>query len=212
MIQQNKKYTKSVLDFFSILNFYIRKGWPHGHRYGKKKGCKEYHTAKQLQKCRKKKYDNIHDRFIRDKFYRKTMIELSRSEEIILEMDRLASEDHSHVATDEEIDVYRGNWIRFELSGFRHDADKASTWLQESAVDLASPQESGGQSVLWKLVAKFVLMVAMWHPSSETSPQRWTWHWSNWETCDNQWIVYGAKFTVIISVTVNAVHCHRRGL
>ena len=108
---ENKKYISSVLDLFLHPNFYIRKGRPHGHRYGKKPGCKEYHTANQLQKrCRKKKYDNIHDRFIRDKFFRKTMIELGRSEEIILEMDRLASEDHSHIATQEEIDVYRGNW------------------------------------------------------------------------------------------------------
>ena len=38
------------------------------------------------------------------------MIELGRSEEVILEMDRLASEDHSHIATEEEIDVFRGNW------------------------------------------------------------------------------------------------------
>ena len=108
---ENKKYISSVLDLFSIPNFYIRKGRPHGHRYGKAPGCKEYHTANQLQKrCRKKKYDNIHDRFIRDKFFRKTMIELGRSEEIIFEMDRLASENHSHIATQEEIDVYRGNW------------------------------------------------------------------------------------------------------
>ena len=49
----------------------------------------------------------------------------------------------------------------FEFGGFRYDADKASTWLQESAVDLASPQENGGQSALWKLVAKFLLVVAM---------------------------------------------------
>ena len=111
------EYISSVLDLFSIPNFYTRKGRPHGHRYGKAPGCKEYHTANQLQKrCRKKKYDNIHDRFIRDKFFRKTMIELDRSEEIILEMDRLASEDHSHIATEEEIDVYRGNWwIRSNL-------------------------------------------------------------------------------------------------
>ena len=69
---ENKKYISSVLDLFSIPNFYIRKGRPHGHRYGKAPGCKEYHTANQLQKrCRKKKYDNIHDRFIRDKFFRK---------------------------------------------------------------------------------------------------------------------------------------------
>ena len=53
---ENKKYISSVLDLFSIPNFYIRKGRPHGHRYGKKPGCKEQHTANQLQKrCRKKK-------------------------------------------------------------------------------------------------------------------------------------------------------------
>ena len=47
---ENKKYIKSVLDLFSIPNFYIRKGRPHGHRYGKKEGDKEYHTANQLKK------------------------------------------------------------------------------------------------------------------------------------------------------------------
>ena len=62
---ENKKYISSILDSFSIPNFYITKGRPHGHRYGKAPGCKEYHTANQLaRKCRKKKYDSIHDRFI----------------------------------------------------------------------------------------------------------------------------------------------------
>ena len=89
---ENKKYISSVLDLFSIPNFYIRKGRPNGHRYGKKEGCKEFHTAKQLRRrCRKTHYENIHDRFIHDKWFRKTMIELGRSEEVILEMDRLAS-------------------------------------------------------------------------------------------------------------------------
>ena len=77
---ENKKYISSVLDLFSIPNFYIRNGRPHGHRCGKAPGCKEYHTANQLQKkCRKKKYDSIHDRFIRDKTFRKTMIEVGRT-------------------------------------------------------------------------------------------------------------------------------------
>ena len=67
-----KEYISSVLDLFSIPNFYIRKGRPHGHRCGKKEGCKEYHTANQLQKrCRKKHNENIHDRFIGDTFFRK---------------------------------------------------------------------------------------------------------------------------------------------
>ena len=47
---ENEMYISSVLDLFSIPNFYIWKGRPHGHRYGKKPGCKEYHTANQLQK------------------------------------------------------------------------------------------------------------------------------------------------------------------
>ena len=94
---ENKKYIKSVLDLFSIPNFYIRKGRPHGHRYGKKEGCREFHTANQLQKkCRKKQYKNIHDRFIRDTWFRKTMIELGRSEEVILE--RLVHEEFGIVS------------------------------------------------------------------------------------------------------------------
>ena len=97
---------------------------------GKALGCKEYHTANQLQKkCRKTKYDNIHDRFIRDKTFRKTMIELGRSEKIIIEMDQFASENHTHDATRAEINVYRGNWwirsnvVNFDMMRRRHQPD-----------------------------------------------------------------------------------------
>ena len=144
---ENKKYISSVLDLFSIPNFYIRKGRPHGHRYGKKEGCKEFHTANQLQKrCRKKQYENIHDRFIRDTSSRKTMIELGRSEEIILEMDRLASEDHSHFATQEEIDVYRGNWwirsnvVNFDTMPTRRQPDfKKQKSILRKSTDMPRP-------------------------------------------------------------------------
>ena len=125
---ENKKYISSVLDLFAIPNFYIRKGRPHGHRYGKKEGDQEYHTANQLQKkCKKRQFLSIHDRFIRDTWFRKTMIELGRTEEVIREMDKLANEDHTHHATEEELNVYRSNWwIRSNFCWFRHDAHKAS--------------------------------------------------------------------------------------
>ena len=56
------------------------------------------------------------------------MIEFGRSEEIILEIDRFASENHSHLATRAEIDVYRGKLVdSLERCEFRYDADKAST-------------------------------------------------------------------------------------
>ena len=176
----NKKYIKSVLDLFSIPNFYIRKGWPHGHRYGKKEGDKEYHTANQLQKkCVKRKYKNTHDRFIRDLWFRKTMIELGRSEEVIIEMDRLADEDHTHIATEEEIDVYRGNWwIRSNFVGSdtmpaRHRPDfkeALSALLRLKAEDKAYCQNwSQSSSSSW-----WQWQTSWWHPSSETSPRRWT--------------------------------------
>ena len=100
---ENKKYIKSVLDLFSIPHNYIRKGRPHGHRYGKKEGDHEYFIANQLKKkCKKRDFLSIHDRFIRDARFRKTMIEMGRIEEVIREMDKLANEDHTHHATEKK--------------------------------------------------------------------------------------------------------------
>ena len=160
---ENKKYISSVLDLFSIPNFYIRKGRPHGHRCGKAPGCKEYHTANQLAiRCCKKKYVSIHDRFIPDKTFRKAMIELGRSEEIILEMDQLASEDHSHIATKEEIDVFRGNWwIRSNVVDSDTMPTRRRPDFKKGVVDNVPPQESGGREATCKVVTKFLLMVAM---------------------------------------------------
>ena len=178
---ESKKYIKSVLDLFSIPNFYIRKGRPHGHRYGKKEGDQEYHTANQLQKkCRKRGYLNIHDRFIRDTWFRKTMLELDRTEEVIREMDKLANEDHTHIATEEELNVYRGNWwIRSNFVGsdtmpIRHRPDfkQALSTLRrlKKAEDEAYYQNwwQSSSSSWWQWQDSW------WHPSSETSPRRWT--------------------------------------
>ena len=90
------------------------------------------------------------------------MIELGRSEEIILEMDRLASEDHSHIATEEEIDVYRGNWwIRSNLMDsdtmrIRHRPD-----FKKAVSTLHRLKKAEDKMHYVKLVANFLLMVAM---------------------------------------------------
>ena len=128
--EENKRYLKVTLDLFSIPNYYIKKGRPHGHRYGKKEGDHEYFIANSLKKkCKKRDFLGIHDRFIRDERFRKNMIELGRSEETCREMDKLANEDHTHHITAEEISVYRNNWwIRSNFVGsdtmpVRHRAD-----------------------------------------------------------------------------------------
>ena len=76
---ENKKYIKAVLDFFSIPNFTSGKVNPTVTAAG----------ANQLKKkCKKREFSSIHDRFIRDVRFRKTMIELGRTEEVIRDMDK----------------------------------------------------------------------------------------------------------------------------
>ena len=155
------------------------------------------------------------------------MIELSRSENVILEMDRLASEDHNHIATEEEIDVYRGNWwirsnvVNFDTMPTRHQPDfkKALSTLHrlKKVEDKTHCENGSHSSSSW-----WQWQTTWWHPYHETSPQRWVEYWSNGETCvlskptvhlwHESQQEFDAKFIVIISVTVNAVCCHRRGV
>ena len=70
--EENKKFIQYTMDLFSILDYNLKKGRHHGHFYGKKPGDKEYHIAHQLKnKCKKKNFLGIHDRFIRDEKFRK---------------------------------------------------------------------------------------------------------------------------------------------
>ena len=90
--------------FFQFRTEYvITKGRPHGHRYGKKPGDKKYHTANQLKKkCKKKYFQGIHDRFIRDPEFRNRLIKNNRDEELCRKWDALADEDHTHHLTPQE--------------------------------------------------------------------------------------------------------------
>ena len=128
--EENKKFVQYTMDLLSIPNYYILKGRPHGHRYGKKPGDREYYIAhSRKKKCKKKYYLGIHDRFIRDEKFRKNMFDVGRSEELCREMDKLANEDHTHHITAEEMCVYRNNWwLRSNTVGsdtmpVRHRAD-----------------------------------------------------------------------------------------
>ena len=114
------------------------------------------------------------------KTFRKSMIEVGRSEQMIKEMDKLASEDHTYKASKEEIEFYRGNWwihtnvahfdsvpTRYEpefknaLSTMQRlkraeDKKKQATWTQNS---------SSSSSWHWH--------ASWWESDSEHSPQKW---------------------------------------
>ena len=92
------------MDLLSIPEHVIKKGQPHGHRYCKKPGDREYYTADQLKKkCKKKFFQGIHDRFIRDETFRNRMIVNGRDEDVCRQRDVLADEDHTHHLTPQEI-------------------------------------------------------------------------------------------------------------
>ena len=98
--EENKKFVQYTMDLLSIPNYYIKKGGLHGHRYGKKPGDKEYHIANSLKKnWKKKNFLGIDDGFIRDEKFRKNTFDVSRTEKICREMDKLANEDHTHHIT-----------------------------------------------------------------------------------------------------------------
>ena len=90
------------------------------------------------------------------------MLELNRTEEVIREMDKLANEDHTHIATEEELNVYRGNWwIRSNVVGsdtmpIRHRPD-----FKQALSTLHRLKKAGDEAYYQKMVAKlFLIMVA----------------------------------------------------
>ena len=178
---ENRKYISSTLDSFSIPCFYIRKDRPRGHRYGKAPGCKEYHTANQLaKKCRKREYESIHDRYIRDRAFRRAMIDHGRTEQMIIEMDKLAKEDHSYKASKAEIEFYRGNWwihsnvARVDSMPVRYEPEfksALSTMQRLKRAEDKKKQEATAQtsssSSSWHWHSSW------WESNYEYSPQKW---------------------------------------
>ena len=107
----DQQFINDTMDLLSVPEYVIKKGRHHGHRYGKKPGDKEYFTANQLlKKCKKKYFQGIHDRFIRDETFRNRMIENGRDEDVCRRWDALADEDHTHQLTTQEYSLYKSNW------------------------------------------------------------------------------------------------------
>ena len=107
----NRKFVNCTMDLLSIPEYVIKKGRPHGHRYGKKPGDKEYYLANQLKKkCKKKKFQGIHDRFLLDHAFRVRMIESNRDEEACRRWDVPGDEDHTYHLSEEEYFYYKNKW------------------------------------------------------------------------------------------------------
>ena len=120
MIQQKTRSTSSPFSISSLSRtFTSGKAGRTVTGTGRKKVLENTTMQINFRSCvENEDYSNIHDPFIRDTWFRKTMLEFNRTDEVIREMDKLANENHTHIATEEELDVYRGNWwIRSNFVG-----------------------------------------------------------------------------------------------
>ena len=173
--EENQKFIKYTMDPLSIPDYYIKKGRPHGHRYGKKPGDREYFSANQLKKkCKKRGFQGIHDRFTRDEQFRSRMIENGRNEDACRQMDALADEDHTHHLFSQD---YKSNWwLRSNKTGSdtmpvqrRSDFKQALCTFQQ----LKEKEEEAQRNQRW---AK----------SSSSSSSWWSWQGSWWTPYSNE--------------------------
>ena len=107
----NRSFIENTLNLLSIPEYVIKKGRPHGHRFGKTPEKKEYHLAHNLKKrCIKRGFTGIHDRFLRDHVFRKRMLEHDRNEDVCLNWDDLAAQDFTYRMLEPEYFRYKQNW------------------------------------------------------------------------------------------------------
>ena len=131
----------------------------------------EYHIANQLQqKCKKRQFLSIHDRFIRDTWFRKTMLELGRTEEGIREMDRLANEDHKQ----EILQIHSWSLFDSPITTSRKGETKATATGRSRGITSTSLRIRSRRNTR----IRFLVYSRPVHPWWEV-PQEHVWHWSH---------------------------------
>ena len=109
--EENKKFVQCTMVLLSIPNYNIKKGRPHGHRYGKKPGGQRIlhrpFTQEEMQKEVLLGYRRpIHTR----RSSARTWLTTVEPKKFVAKWMTLRDEDHTHHLTPEEIDDYRSNW------------------------------------------------------------------------------------------------------
>ena len=174
-IAANRGFIEYTLDFLSIPEYVIKKGRPHGHRYGKTPEKKEYHLAHNLKKrCIKKKFE-----FLRDPDFRKAMLEHDRDEEVCIKWDDLAEQDFTHYMTESEYFRYKQNWwISLNKSGDTGPLRNRSDFNQALSTLNRLHRESGERPLRPLPYRKYQER----HPSSSSSSSWWQWSGSWWSS------------------------------
>ena len=172
--KENKRYLKFTLILFSIPNYYIKKGRPHGHRYGKKPGITS--TSSRIRSRRNATRDFSWVFTTGSSVMRSSAriwLNWVAVKKYVVRWTNWRTRITPHHITPDEIRVYRNNWwIRSNFNGsdtmpVRHRAD-----FKEALSTLGSLKNQEDQAYYqnwWQSSSSswWQWQSSWWHPSSE---------------------------------------------
>ena len=181
----NQQFFSYTMDLLSVPEYVIKKGRPHGHRYGKKPGDKEYFTACQLKKrCKKKYFQGIHDRLMRDPEFRNRMIENHRNEEFCRRWDVLADEDHTSHLSEKEYFYYKNKWwLQSNKQGSNTIPLRNHSDFKQALSTLERVQQEAGEE---QYVPTYSHKHKQWQLAQSSSSTWWNWQGSWWTPCPSE--------------------------
>ena len=105
--EANRGILQWTLDLLSILNYVIKKGRPHGHRFGKTQEQRGHHIAHNLRKrCINKNFKGFTIVSWKIPYF----VNIDLTEEVCIQMDKDAQKNFTYRMTQEEFYRYRKNW------------------------------------------------------------------------------------------------------
>ena len=165
-------------DFLRIPEYIIKKGSPHCHRCGKTPEKNEYHLVRNLKKrCIERKFTGIHDRFLRDHDFRKSMLEHDLDEDVCRKWSDLAEQDFTYRMSESDSFHYRHNWwISLNKSGNTGGPLRKRSDSNQPLSTLNRLHRESGERELRPVPYQ------QRHPSSSSSSTWWQWSGSWWSS------------------------------
>ena len=90
------------------------------------------------KRCIKRNFEGIHDDFLKDSIFRESQLEHDRTDEVCIQMDKIAQKDFTNRMTQEEYFRHRKKWwisINLERSDFNRALTALNRLHQESGME-----------------------------------------------------------------------------
>ena len=152
---------------------------------GKSQETKKNYLANQLKKKRKKKkFQGIHDRFLRDHEFRIRMIEHHRDEEVCRRWDALADEDHTHHLSEQEYFYHKNKWwFHSKKQGSNAIPLRNRSDFKQALSTLERLQQEAGEE---PYVPTHSYKNKQWQLAKSSSSTRWNWQGSWWSSYNSE--------------------------